>query len=129
MDELSPDANAKTEKKEKKTPQQIKADRVRHRVERNKYKKRCFQGNEAVADKFEDEDMVLMRKPFSEEFYQTFARGFTYYVEGKWEDARDIFEQSEKLQGDFPSQTLYQVMENENFEAPADWNGVREFKD
>lgn len=30
------------EKKEKKTPQQMKADRVRHRVQRNKYKRMCF---------------------------------------------------------------------------------------
>lgn len=45
-----------------------------------------------MADKFEDEDMLLMRKPFSEEFYQFFSRGFNYYIEGNWEDAREIFE-------------------------------------
>ena len=66
MDELEIDSQKTKEETAPQTPQQVKAERVKSRLRRNKYKKQCFNGEKQVSDHFEDGDMRMMRLPYTE---------------------------------------------------------------
>jgi class 3 adenylate cyclase len=117
------------EEKREMTPFEKKLKRVKARLKRDREKKNIFEGSIQLSNKFElDEDMVVMRQPFSPEFYAAWTDGFNDYIEGKWGEARDKLEKMEKIRGspDGPSLTLLSIMEEHHFKAPADWEGWRE---
>ncbi|CAG9334471.1 unnamed protein product [Blepharisma stoltei] len=71
-------------------------------------------------------EIQLMKKPFTREFYRVFADGMKGYIEGKWNDAKERFEECLKLRPrDGPSLTLLGVMSECDFEVPNDWKGYR----
>ncbi len=76
-----------------KNSMEIKMKRLQGRLKRNAFKNRCFQGKRSASDQFiNDETISKMREPFTEEFYDTYKKGFDYFIKGRWEDAKDVFE-------------------------------------
>lgn len=117
------------ELKKQVSPFELKLKRVKARLKRDRDKKSIFEGSIQLSNKFElDPDMVVMREPFTQEFYEVFSEGFKHYTDGKWQEARQILEEVESIRGspDGPSLTLLSIMEEHNFRAPADWEGWRE---
>jgi class 3 adenylate cyclase len=109
--------------------QEKKLKRVKARLKRDREKLKMFDGSIKLVNKFElDQDMVVMREPFTEKFYEVYNAGFEDYIEGRWEEARVKLEQMEEIRGtpDGPSLSLLRVMREHNFKAPADWEGWRE---
>lgn len=91
-----------------------------------------FDGTFKLVNLFEvDEDLKIMRQPFSEKFYEVYNSGFKDYIDGNWEDARAKLEKVEEIRGsiDGPSLSLLGVMRGHNFKAPADWEGWRDLED
>jgi len=68
-----------------------------------------------------------MRKPFSEEFFKRFKEGYKLFERGNWSEAKKVFEMISAIKGciDFPTKNLLAVMEETNYNAPADWRGYR----
>ena len=88
----------------------------------------CFSDQLKASTKFEiDQDIVSMRKCFSQAFYEAFANGYNDYIEGNWERARDKFSIVEAIKGqqDYPTRQILGVMEENHFKAPQDWEGYR----
>ncbi|CAJ1350647.1 unnamed protein product [Effrenium voratum] len=84
-------------------------------------------------------DFVVMREPYSKEFFDRFAVGVRNYEAGEWLVARDLFltchyceelcmsSDSQPVQPeDGPVQALLEFMKKYHFEAPAEWPGYRQ---
>lgn len=69
-----------------------------------------------------------MREPYPPEFYDQFRAGYKDYEEGDWPSAKEKLDKMEDILGrpDGPTLSLFQVMGEHNFRAPADWEGWRE---
>jgi len=70
-----------------------------------------------------------MREIFTKEFYEVWKVGFKFYIEGKWGDAKKIFEKTKTMLPnwkDGPSNTLLGVIEDNGGNAPSTWKGFRE---
>jgi len=88
-----------------------------------------FNGTIKLSNKFElDPDLAVMRKPFTQEFFDAFNSGFKDYIEGRWDNAKIKLERIEEIRGapDGPTLSLRRIMHEHNFKAPADWEGWRE---
>lgn len=80
-----------------------------------------------------DPDLLYLRAHVNEKFFTVFRQGLEKYLEGKWTEAKTFLQQSNEmmktmapvLNGDGPSLTLLEYMEELQFEAPADWKGFR----
>lgn len=73
--------------------------------------------------------IVVMRKPYTSEFFQLFNMGYQNYTQGEWQVARRMLSCTKSLLGveDGPSRALLRYMEvPHQFVAPKDWLGVRE---
>ena len=78
--------------------QQQKNARVRHRLSREKFKESIQAGEIAVSDLFStDADLIEMRKPFTQQFFTAFKRGFTAYEAGQWKEAQKWLQESIQL--------------------------------
>jgi len=67
---------------------------------------------------------MMMRADITTEFLDLFKRGVDFYLEGRWQEAREELEQIEfENYNDFSTNVLLDVIEAENFEAPKDWKG------
>lgn len=96
------------------------------------FKQKAVKGQIQVFDKFNETlELQIMRDGYTPEFLEQFKKGVDLYVEGKWAEARDELEEVEVVKGfvDYPTRTLLEVIEAENFEAPKDWQGYRVFED
>lgn len=115
-------------KRQRNRRQDKKMKKVRGRIERNRYKQAALSNQIQVSEKFElDEDIKLMRSPFSKEFFDTFKKGFDFYIKGNWPKAQ---EQLEKIEGnliesDAPTRNILLTMSEYKFKAPKSWNGYR----
>mmetsp|Transcript_3356 Transcript_3356/g.3959 ORF Transcript_3356/g.3959 Transcript_3356/m.3959 type:complete len:579 (+) Transcript_3356:944-2680(+) len=117
------------ESKKELDPGQKKLKRVKARLKRDREKVEMFNGSIQLVNKFElDEELAIMRVPFTEKFYEQYNSGFKDYIDGRWEDAREKLELMESIRGspDGPSLSLLRVMKEHNFKAPADWDGWRD---
>mmetsp|Transcript_12565 Transcript_12565/g.40399 ORF Transcript_12565/g.40399 Transcript_12565/m.40399 type:complete len:383 (-) Transcript_12565:169-1317(-) len=76
---------------------------------------------------FKAEDICAMRACYTVEFFQIFNMGFWNYSEGEWPVARGFLIRVRHILGfeDGPSQALLAYMERHKFEAPDNWQGVR----
>jgi class 3 adenylate cyclase len=80
-----------------------------------------------------DSDMLQLRSHISEEFKNLFTDGINAYINGDWAASRDLLEKADTLmkqlvpgcQGDPPSQTIMNYMQNLNYQPPASWKGFR----
>ena len=70
-----------------------------------------------------------MRSKFTQAFFDTFNDGFTLYQRGDWDLARKVLRTVSMLKKmpDLPSENLIKVMEANDFKAPDDWPGYRQF--
>ena len=62
-------------------------------------------------------------------FLPLFRKAVATYLLGKWKEAKKILEVTKGMvegEDSGPSNTLLNYMAKHNFEAPADWNGVRQ---
>lgn len=103
-------------------------NKVRERIMRNRFKEACFSNQIQVSEKFEtDEDLRTMRFELLQrpDYLKLYKRGFQYYIEGKWEDARQYLEQVEAHKGmaDYPSTLILINMEKQDYKAPSTWKG------
>ena len=118
-----------SEKKKELSGDQKKLKRVKARLRRDREKVKMFDGTFKLVNLFEvDEDLKIMREPFTDKFYEVYNDAFKDYTEGNWQDARSKLEEMESIRGtpDGPSLSLLTVMRAHDFNAPADWEGWRD---
>eukprot|EP01015_Nassula_variabilis_P007837 TRINITY_DN16087_c0_g1_i1.p2 TRINITY_DN16087_c0_g1~~TRINITY_DN16087_c0_g1_i1.p2 ORF type:complete len:113 (+),score=13.61 TRINITY_DN16087_c0_g1_i1:99-437(+) len=61
------------------------------------------------------------------EFRQEFNRGFNFYLNGQWGDAKKCLEVClNYVPNDGPSNTILHVLKESDYICPADWKGYRE---
>ena len=85
-------------------------------------------GQFQVATLFEtDEDLIEMRKGFSDQFFMQFNKAFYFYEIGDWKQARIEFEKVEGIKGkpDAPTKTILEFMKETDYQKPKDWEGYR----
>lgn len=73
-------------------------------------------------------EIKRLRRKFTKEFFQTWKRGFDFYIGGNWTKAYECFSRTKNMVPtweDGPSNTLLSYMKNRNLQAPDDWKGVR----
>ena len=103
-----------------------------------KYKKRlkrklnyddAINGRRNVWREFEESDFdySIMRRKFTEEFYENYNIGFENFMTGDWLLAKKYFETAEEILGDKdgPTENLMHIMKEYNFVRPHDWKGNR----
>ncbi|CAI2384587.1 unnamed protein product [Moneuplotes crassus] len=108
--------------------QDKKMKKVRGRIERNRYKQAAMSNQIQVSEKFElDEDIKIMRSPYSKEFFETFKKGFDQYIGGDWKKSAEYLNSIEGrlIAEDFPTMQILSYMKSLDFKAPMDWNGYR----
>mmetsp|Transcript_32833 Transcript_32833/g.32060 ORF Transcript_32833/g.32060 Transcript_32833/m.32060 type:complete len:111 (-) Transcript_32833:39-371(-) len=103
--------------------------KVKARIDRNRFRNQALNNQVSVSSMFEsDEDLLKMRKPYTQEFFTLFDKGMNCYLNGEWEEARQHFEMVEVLKevgADYPSKCLLEYMKDFNFVAPDSWDGYR----
>jgi class 3 adenylate cyclase len=107
-----------------------KKQRVQSRTRRDDLREKAFTEQTRVSKFFvSDKDIILMRSPFTREFYVTFKEGMNAYTYGDWEKARHLFETTQTMLPDLrdgPSSTILNVMKENDYKAPPEWRGYRE---
>lgn len=84
-----------------------------------------------------DKIMAQMRNRYHVEFFALFNMGYQNYSQGEWQVARTMLSQTVKMLAlvdcpsdegfvDGPSAELLRYMGEHEYEAPADWRGIRE---
>jgi hypothetical protein len=74
----------------------------------------------------ESKEIEAIKKPFPSEFFEVFDKGMQFYLAGKWNEAKDLFENVLKIRNsDGPAKALIGFMEESNFVPPDDWRGIR----
>lgn len=110
-----------------------KRERLRMRKKRDLLRSKFFSGDMDTKQLVNnDEDIQLMRKRFTNEFYREWSFGLNAYFRGEWKLAKEKLTKTlhfipDKV--DKPSQVLLKYMEDHNFVAPSDWKGVRSLID
>lgn len=103
---------------------------VRRKMERDQRKERIFSQKLTTSKLLEvDSDYLEMRKPFKQAFYVRWENALQLYLEGQWEMAKPILEETlNAIPGrvDGPSATLLGVISDNDGIAPAKWEGFRE---
>lgn len=115
-------------KRQRNKRQDRKMKKVRGRIERNRYKQAAMSNQIQVSEKFElDEDIKLMRSPYSKEFFDAFKKGFDCYIKGRWKESEEILGriQGNLIEFDFPTKQILSFMQEFHFKAPKDWEGFR----
>lgn len=110
------------------TPKEKLKNRRKMRQQREAVKATKLEESYEVHALFEtDEDVRLMRKSYSDEFFQLFEKGYLNYEAGEWGVARDMFERTQHmlrgLPEDGPSWHLLQFMRDWDYTAPSNWPG------
>merc|ERR1711976_446309 len=103
---------------------------VRRKLERDQRKERIFSQKLTTSKLLEvDTDYLEMRKPFKQAFYVRWENALQLYLEGQWEMAKPILEETlNAIPGrvDGPSATILGVISDHDGTAPAKWQGWRE---
>ena len=102
---------------------------VRRKLERDQRKERIFSQKLTTSKLLEvDTDYLEMRKPFKQAFYVRWENAQQLYLEGQWEMAKPILEETLNMipgRVDGPSATLQGVISDNNGRAPETWKGYR----
>ena len=80
-----------------------------------------------------DPDLLCLREHINDKFLDVFRQGLEKYLEGKWTEAKTFLDQSNSMMksmvpnadGDGPSLTLLEYMEERQFTPPSNWKGFR----
>ncbi|KAL4493547.1 hypothetical protein ABPG72_004040 [Tetrahymena utriculariae] len=81
------------------------------------------------ADQFiqETKDLYLLFDSRNQQFQDNFAQGFQKYLDGDWDQSKNILNAGLKMcPDDGPTRTILEVMGGFGFQAPQDWKGFRE---
>lgn len=71
-----------------------------------------------------DEDVRLLREPYSQLFFDEFKKGLILYIRGEWPAALESLKKAAKIAPghyDGPSEDLIKYMEVSNGIAPREW--------
>ena len=72
----------------------------------------------------DDEDFAFMRNSLNKNFFALYNEAFDEFQFGDWNKAKELFEQIlDTNDDDGPSQYLYDILEQNNFERPLNWEG------
>lgn len=84
--------------------------------------------NESTTESIEfNSQCAKLQEGLPTDFLPKFQEGVDAYLQGRWQQAREKLEEGLEIKnGDGPTQTLMEVMEESNFKAPDDWPGYRE---
>ena len=96
--------------------------------QKKKTLKRLLEKQETTTEEvfMRSQELQLMRKPFTEDFYKVFDSGVKDYIEGSWFSAKIELEKALNLKNkDGPSLSLINFMSEYAFRAPLDWKGFR----
>jgi hypothetical protein len=102
----------------------MKLDRMKKRQERSEEEfatKSIFTANNV------DSDIGMMRRKYTQQFFNLFAMGYENFVAGEWARARTIFQDTLQYLNmeDRPSAVLLRFMRRHQWTPPVDWCGVR----
>lgn len=71
----------------------------------------------------------MVKLNYSEEFLEYYWEGFSFYVSGEWQDAREALEDALWIQPkDSLSLKLIEIMEHHDFQPPFGWDGFWDFE-
>ncbi|EGR34031.1 hypothetical protein IMG5_026670 [Ichthyophthirius multifiliis] len=88
-----------------------------------------------------DNDFLIMRQTYTQEFFNYFHQGINNYLDGYWKDAKIKFEEAQLILNkeyeyiqkdkliDGPINTLDKYMKNFNYQSPDNWKGYRELSE
>ena len=68
-----------------------------------------------------NEELIEMRKMYSQEFFETYKEAFDLYEIGDWPSAREKFEKVLTIRNDKPSKLILDFMAENNFNAIENW--------
>lgn len=106
-----------------------KKERMKLRKQRDMLKERLYTGQISIKTLvLKDQDIVIMRKRFQNDFFREWNAGINSYLRGDWKTAKDRLSKTRHMVIGFedkPSETILAYMESYNFESPKDWTGVR----
>jgi class 3 adenylate cyclase len=106
-----------------------KLEKYKKRLKRKFNYQDAIEGVRNVWREFEESDIdySIMRRKFTEEFYENYNKGFDNFMNGDWNVAKKYFEAAEEVLGDKdgPTENLMHIMKEHNFVKPHDWKGNR----
>ena len=110
-----------------KTLKQMKIERVHQRIKRNNMREAAFKSDIQISDGFKNiTEVVLMRKPFGEEWMKTYNTAFSNYLKGHWKEALIYFNKILKMKkDDGPTIRLMNFMKITNNVPPPGWKGYK----
>lgn len=90
-------------------------------------KSSILQGNTVGPSLFEyDKDIPIITCYIQDEFLKLYNMAMKSYVQGDWKMAKNYFEQGFKIDPkDGPSNCIYGIIQEHNFNAPGNWKGYR----
>lgn len=99
----------------------------RRKMTKRNIKARIINGGSRAYTLFEtDKDLYAMTKEDNETFNDLFKAGFKGYLDGDWSLSKRKFEECLNLKpDDGPTNTLYEVLKENDFIAPEEWKGYR----
>lgn len=118
-------ATEKSKKHEERVKYRLRQERVAKKNER-------WRDSYNLYDLFEiDEDLIIMRRKFTSEFFCRFNMAFLNYEAGEWSVAREMLTSTRFLltTEDGPSTALLKYMKEYDFKQPESWKGFRVFND
>lgn len=109
------------------TPTVEQKERISTRIKRKKLRLALEKGMQTSSSILENsKELISMRSHITPEFISTFEKGMNSYIAGDWSDSKYWVEQALQIKpNDGPSETLMNVMAEEDFKAPSDWSGFR----
>lgn len=104
--------------------------KMEKRLARKTLNNRIIEGVSNEWDDYEekDEDWVIMRNKFTQEFFDMYNEGYIAYVNGDWKAAKEHLEEAQRLIGetDRPSTRILNLISKHNYEKPDDWVYIRD---
>lgn len=105
-------------------------DRIKQKHERQKNRNQRWEKSFSIEEYLSnDSDIKIMRRKFTPNFFDTFAKGQQAYKSGDWETAIAALEETRFINvlEDGPSTNLIRYMRSKHCEAPENWPGYRVF--
>lgn len=96
------------------------------RVARKELITSMMEGNSNMWKDYEetDEDWVILRQKYPQEFFEEYFKGYTNYIEGNWILSKSQLEKAQSILGDMdrPSIRILNKMGKHGFNKPSNWS-------
>jgi hypothetical protein len=112
--------------------------RANKKYEKNLSQKEKFERQKNIKNEIKEKNdltnLILKKKRFknllkngrNEEFYTNYRKGFDFYIEGKWKNAKIYFSEAlRNFKNDGPVINLFNYIESFDFCSPKNWEGYR----